>query len=142
MDDPDQGQDNGGDFSQTSGVTINPGDQPSEVEEPEDDEGAGDTGVEKIFPDDPFLGGDVEDPGFGIEKRHHRRKEDIGGQGRFVDFVPEGVAVSPLDCGVGEESQRQDRQGIGRNGVGVGIEDLDAEIEIGQRGEQKDDPWQ
>ena len=122
-------------------VTPDAHHDPQQVEQHQEDIGPGNHPVDILFLYQPAFRGNVEFPFMRVDQRHHRRRRDIPGQHRFVDFTPEGVAVFPLNLRVGEAGVNHVRQHKQRNHQRGRIDDIGVQQQESQRRRQEDEPW-
>ena len=111
-----------------------------DIQQHQEDIRPGDHPVDVLLLHQPALRGDVEFPFVRVNQRHHRRRRDVPGQHRFVDFTPEGVAVFPLNLRVRQARVDHVRQNKQRNHQRGGVDDISVKEQKRQRRSQEDQP--
>src|SRR3981189_76269 len=98
--------------------------------------------VEESAVYDAALRGDVEFAQAGSDEGEQGGQKDVGREHRFVDVVPEGVAMLTLDARVRDVREREMREGVGEDGRPVAGNVGVAEDEIDQGRGEKDESRQ
>src|SRR5690606_21776209 len=72
-----------------------------------------------------------------IKQGEQRGLEQMEGQHRLIDLIPEGIAVASDQSGVGINHAEQVRQYVGRHLFRSCLDDIETEQQIHQRGCQE-----
>ena len=106
---PDQVDQHGGDRAVSAEQSPDATDQPQQVEPEQHHVGKAHAPVEEVFVDHAALDGDIEPSEPGVDQRQQHRPQDVPGQHRLVDLVPEGMAKLALQPGIGGDAQQDVR---------------------------------
>src|ERR1700677_4888681 len=79
------------------------------IQENEKDIGSSDAAIEIALAHDSPLCRDVELAKLGIDEGEQSRPEDVRGENGFVNFIPEGITVFPLNAHVRHIRQEEVR---------------------------------
>ena len=141
VEDPGHTHEDGQDFVfRAVEVTPDTGDDANDIQQYQEDIRTGDHPVDVLLFHQAALGGDVKFPFVRVNQRHHRRRCDIPGQHRFVDFTPEGMAVFTLYLRVSQARVDHVRQNKQRNHQRRGVNDISVKEQERQRRGQEDQP--
>ena len=121
-------------------VTPDTGDDAHNIQQHQEDIRTGDHPVDVLLFHQTALRGDVEFTFMRVNQRHHRRRCDVPGQHRFVNFTPERVAVFTLNLRVRQARVDHVRQNKQRNHQRRSVDDISVKEQERQRRGQEDQP--